>query len=452
MNVFITPWQALSSLTKVEFPLCDRRWNSILTMPMYYPLKSRPNHVNKALVSSNFMGYNIIPNSCVYYVSVQPPSVSSTVLFLSWLKLRNMANHTYPIYFPVPAGEPPRPSPWQPDTAPGVNPTTSLTFLRPAGPPPGMVEQHPQQQQQQQPGTWVRSTASPFQALPPQPPTVESRDTPGWGLPFAEPQATPQHGQQQSSLPPRVIDNPSMMQEIAPYLDSGVDEDGRRVLIEAFCPICCRTLELPDHVTARRDPEPDIEPMVVTPCGHLLGSHCLEQHLRERDEQTYMYGRMGEAASPQMGGHGQGQRLEPGEMREGHPNYDTGYESDGSYEEEQWPSLRDCPMCRFPLTYPRCGCAVPLRAYSGRLGRAAQTPATLGEGGAVPRACRRHDRAAAARGVARLLADHLSDDVPAASYLQPATRGPEHVRGVCAWLNDVFLLAISWRVEGMMTW
>jgi hypothetical protein len=379
--------------------------------------------------------------------------------------------------------EAPRFYPWQPDTAPGVEPAKSLSFLRPVGPPPtGMGGQ-------QQPHRHETVCSQPLPLFAPQS-SVEFSNTVQWGPSFASPHTIANHHRQQ--LLPRSIESPSTMRDIAPYLDTGRDEKGCPVLIEASCPICGRLLEMPDHVsTKHRYPEADVEPLVVTPCGHLFGACCLEMHLRERDSErdNYMIVSQHRAAQQQS----QATDLEPGEIREhawgfgsanaagtafglraptapatnvqqatttatARPGYDEHLqlfhrdEYAGDADEASWPSLRDCPMCRSPLTYSDCGCAIPLRPYNGRLPRAVQTPPTVPEGGAVPRACSRHDLAGAAGTIESFLRRNYPEGLHELNYISPEVRGSDHVRRMKEWMRDVLWGAVLWQVEGIFSW
>ncbi|GAW14435.1 hypothetical protein ANO14919_038380 [Xylariales sp. No.14919] len=133
----------------------------------------------------------------------------------------------------------------------------------------------------------------------------------------------------------------SLFSDFNKYLHDSIDEDGCPVVVDLTCAICMdRKLRVPDAVTARSDDGQQHaarEPLVVLPCGHFMGSDCLETWLIESEFQN-----------------------EAGIVR--------------------------CPLCRFELVYS-CGHFIPPREYIPELSGENQLPLTLPEGGRIPRTC-----------------------------------------------------------------
>ncbi|KAI0136337.1 hypothetical protein BJ170DRAFT_710321 [Xylariales sp. AK1849] len=278
---------------------------------------------------------------------------------------------------------PPFPDGWQPDVAPGVSPKESLQFLRPVGPPPTGQVRTPQQ---------------PWRLDPPySPPPIATLEWAFCSPPVAHSYyQDPQHGGER-----HVIQEPSQFRDIAPYFDSGRDENDNEVVIDMSCPVCGRLLEVPNCVAPLNYPNPDIEPLVVTPCSHMLGAHCLEINNRYRDE----------------GGEGE----------------------------------RACPICRFPLVYSECKCRIPLRPYNPRFPRRQQLPLTIPEGGRVHDICRECAFGNAEFNIDGVL-EHSFPLVSESEYADPAVVGPYHVLAMIDWLRNSLVNAVRWQDNSVMRW
>ncbi|KAI3323632.1 hypothetical protein HD806DRAFT_544339 [Xylariaceae sp. AK1471] len=141
---------------------------------------------------------------------------------------------------------------------------------------------------------------------------------------------------------PHLITNQdvSLFGDFARYLDTGVDEDGRPVIIDLTCMICqtCK-LEVPERLSAAYSSHGpgNSEWIAVMPCGHFFGSACLTRWLRMSDCEDNGKGPL-------------------------------------------------CPLCRFESTYS-CGHYLPAREYNHTMLRRNQVPMTLPEGGSLPYAC-----------------------------------------------------------------
>ncbi|KAI1193008.1 hypothetical protein F5X97DRAFT_339463 [Nemania serpens] len=134
----------------------------------------------------------------------------------------------------------------------------------------------------------------------------------------------------------------SLFGDFARYLDTGRDEDGNKVIIDLDCMICMEhKLRVPACVSASHDPPdlegPGFEGLTILPCGHYLGSTCLERWLGESEWSS----------------------------------------SD---------SCAACPLCRLKLRYP-CGHYLAPRELNPIHTRRHQVPLTLPEGGEIPENC-----------------------------------------------------------------
>ncbi|KAI0908113.1 hypothetical protein F4823DRAFT_640616 [Ustulina deusta] len=142
--------------------------------------------------------------------------------------------------------------------------------------------------------------------------------------------------------PTRVLNNGnvSLFSDFARYLDDGLDENNHRVELDLTCVICMEhKLQVPECVRPRSQSseEGPLEWLATLPCGHYMGSDCLEKWLVE-----------------------------------------SGLESEDG--------ITRCPLCRLSLVY-LCGHFIAPREYNPMLYRAEQVPLTLPEGGGIPRLC-----------------------------------------------------------------
>ncbi|KAK7927149.1 hypothetical protein PG985_004147 [Apiospora marii] len=135
----------------------------------------------------------------------------------------------------------------------------------------------------------------------------------------------------------KILSDTSQFRDVAPYIDSGLDPlTGEPVLLDLECPCCHFLLDVPARVSPNNFPDAPLEPFSVLPCGHMIGSHCLDRWMRDQDDDG----------------------LDP-----------------------------TCPLCRFRLLYRQCRCTVRVREYNWLLPRAQQLPLTLPEGGRVDANC-----------------------------------------------------------------
>ncbi|KAI1489726.1 hypothetical protein F5X96DRAFT_695569 [Biscogniauxia mediterranea] len=198
----------------------------------------------------------------------------------------------------------------------------------------------------------------------------------------------------------------ALFSDIAPYFETGIDEDGHPVCIDLSCQICgYAKLEMPNKVAPRgsgieHDP---VEGLSVLPCGHFFGSECIEQwiHTQEMEEKTPC-----------------------------------------------------CPMCRFKLFYPDdyCGHAIPIHSYIGWLPRNRQTPLTIPEGGHVPGLCKMCTWDQISEHVRRLN-NLVFPRVPVGNF-EPilGVRGPEMMaRGAIDLGNDVYDMR-TWTERQCLFW
>jgi hypothetical protein len=205
-----------------------------------------------------------------------------------------------------------------------------------------------------------------------------------------------------------LISNPSQFRDIAPYLDTGVDDQHNTVRVDLSCAICDRILALPEAVSTVGHIDADIEPLVVTPCGHLLGYHCLEIHCRYRDEDD------------------EERLLDP-------------------------PGGRNCPVCRFKFLYPLCRHRMKLRPYDIKVARHQQTPLTILEGGMVPEQCPECDRKDAEACISELVHELLPDAGEDGHYVQSAY-ADTWMGDMRTWLKKTMRQARNWRDEAILRW
>ncbi|KAK8118832.1 uncharacterized protein PG998_003458 [Apiospora kogelbergensis] len=198
----------------------------------------------------------------------------------------------------------------------------------------------------------------------------------------------------------RIISDATQFVDIAPYIDTGVDPVSfQPVLLDLKCPCCGYHLDVPARVSPNLYPDASLEPMTVLPCGHMIGSHCMDNWIRSRDAEK-----------------------EP-------PN---------------------CPVCRFELAYKHCGCLIRTPGYNTLLSRAAQLPLTFVEGGAVDHNCgpcrdRRADWA-----LRTWIEEHLPSDRTASSTDASLTRAQQRRLQAC--VGDVARSARNWHREHSPRW
>ncbi|KAK7956188.1 RING/U-box [Apiospora aurea] len=83
----------------------------------------------------------------------------------------------------------------------------------------------------------------------------------------------------------RITSHEAKFHEIAPYLDTGLDPvTGQPVLIDLECDVCGHHLDVPRRVSPNDYPDAPLEPLCVLPCGHMMGTHCLDHWIRRADE------------------------------------------------------------------------------------------------------------------------------------------------------------------------
>ncbi|KAK7958302.1 hypothetical protein PG988_013150 [Apiospora saccharicola] len=134
-----------------------------------------------------------------------------------------------------------------------------------------------------------------------------------------------------------VAEEAAPFRDVAPYIDTGLDPaTGEPVLVDLECPCCHFLLDVPARVSPNNFPDAPLEPFSVLPCGHMIGSHCLDRWIRDQDDE-------GKDAT--------------------------------------------CPLCRFHLIYRQCKCTIRVREYNWLLPRAQQLPLTIPEGGRVDPNC-----------------------------------------------------------------
>lgn len=135
----------------------------------------------------------------------------------------------------------------------------------------------------------------------------------------------------------RILSDTTQFRDVVPYIDTGLDPvTGEPVMLDLECPCCHFLLDVPARVSPNYFPDAPLEPFSVLPCGHMIGSHCLDRWMRDQDD------------------------------------------------EDKDPS---CPLCRFQLVYRQCHCTVRVREYNWLLPRAQQLPLTIPEGGRVDAYC-----------------------------------------------------------------
>ncbi|KAI1847307.1 hypothetical protein JX266_006532 [Neoarthrinium moseri] len=287
---------------------------------------------------------------------------------------------------------------WRPQVAPGVDPARSMEFLRPVGPPPSGCCQPPREPwrlAEQYQGSRDSSAVRLRQMMD------IVRPNPLFALPL-----------EAAGASQRMIEEPTQFRDIASYLDTGRDENGVDVVIEANCVICGRMLMLPDRVSQDRYPDADFEHLVVTPCGHLFGAHCLESHLQCVDEIT---------------------------------------EEQAQHDPFMEFRFRDCPVCRTELVYTDCKCRIPLRPYNPQFLRWPQVPLTFAEGGRIPRACRvctlqeAEDEAVA-------FMNFLMPGVPPHMLIDPDVVGQDQISAARRLMLAQLKEAARWELNAINRW
>ncbi|KAK8010675.1 hypothetical protein PG990_009640 [Apiospora arundinis] len=240
----------------------------------------------------------------------------------------------------------------------------------------------------------VRATI-PFQAAPQRQPVPEMYVPPPQSLP-PELERLYMQCQEPHRQQSRIISDATQFRDVALYIDTGVDPGTQQpVLLDLKCPCCGYHLDVPARVSPNMFPDAPIEPLAVLPCGHMIGSHCLDNWTRRRDEER---------------------------------------------------ELPNCPICRFELVYRVCGCLLRIREYDPRLSRAEQLPFTLSEGGSVSENCGpcrdRHADTA--------LRVWLDENLPANSAQGSLTRAQQRRVQACVW--GLARQARNWHRENAPRW
>ncbi|KAK9418146.1 hypothetical protein SUNI508_08340 [Seiridium unicorne] len=289
--------------------------------------------------------------------------------------------------------------PWTPDTAPGVDPAKSLEFLRPAGPPPAGSVLAPQLSQNltqpyERPAVTQKRT---FETLLPLPALDELEDC-----------------EERPAKKRRIIENPSQFRDIVPYFATGHDSDGNRVAVEAPCPVCGCLLELPSTVMPTQYADLEVEPLVVLPCGHLFGFHCLSTYLEYKDEMIA---------------------------------------DDRLYNPYVEPMCRDCPLCRFRLVHGHEGCNhnIEFGPYEPQCPRAEQLPLTILEGGFVDDVCR-SCILGDTRAEIEDFCQSIVPDMGTRRYRNAEVLGPDHVNSIRSNLIQVIWNIVQWQSSGVLDW
>lgn len=291
------------------------------------------------------------------------------------------------------------PFPWQPQTAPGVEPTASLEFLRPVGPPPAGNVPVP---------ALLRRLGEQYE----RPPTVRNRRRET----TISLQFLPNGGDcEQPSAKRRRVIEPSHFRDVAKYFSVDAptrDEQGDEISIELPCLICGSLLEMPEPLMPIHYPDLETVPLVVLPCGHMFCANCVQQHLQYKDV-----------------------------LIEEHRHDRTAWET----------TCRDCPLCRFPLEYKCCPHDMKLRAYNVKYPREEQLPKTIPEGGKVPETC----RACAsgwARGEIHDFCRVIFPDVGGEIYIRPDDVGPVQVDEMREHFVSILWDAVQRQAENMLSW
>ncbi|KAK8090825.1 RING/U-box [Apiospora phragmitis] len=194
----------------------------------------------------------------------------------------------------------------------------------------------------------------------------------------------------------RIISHTAQFRDISPYIDTGLDPaSGQPVLLDLECPCYHYHLDVPRRVSPNDFPDAPLEPLAVLPCGHMLGAHCLDRWMRDLDDEG----------------------KEP-----------------------------DCPLCRFKLTYRKCGCLLRVREYNWLLPREQQIPLTLPEGGRVDLNCGPHRDRRAERKLRKWMDEHL----PANAAHGSITRAQEMRLHAC--IGGLARSARNWHRENAPRW
>ncbi|KAK8080566.1 RING/U-box [Apiospora hydei] len=194
----------------------------------------------------------------------------------------------------------------------------------------------------------------------------------------------------------RIISHEAKFHEIAPYLDTGLDPvSGQPVLIDLECGVCGHHLDVPRRVSPNDYPDAPLEPLCVLPCGHMMGTHCLDHWIRRADE--------------------------------------------------AW-QAPTCPLCRFKLRYTKCKCQMRFREFSPLLPREQQVPLTIPEGGRVDAYCGPcRDRRSETK-----LREWMDEHLPANAVHGSITRVQETRLQAC--IGGLARSARTWHRENAPRW